>query len=1779
MNQTPMASAISRLSSFIETKTNQQKETLQDLHKQLAASLIDEDAVNSTGIQFSFQNGSDFSAQTPQTEAAQAFQTSVQQALQSNPKPAHRVFVRDVPVRSAQIKTSVPSWAAGSAPDKTLGPFTTVDGRQLWYDFYPFEELISLYVQGNPEPVLLFHISTFRRFFDALPFVGEASNSYKLWGNTIWINSQVLSSDATAGYYTGLQINGGEIMLSEAPQNINNQLTVSTAATITVQLQLNQPAVANADATSEYGKDARAATLNLPQQFNFFFSGNNSAIVEAVSNAAWNLYGNEASFAWNSDANASFDNSLNEILIPFSCSEPSFSIENNISSFNVFSGSANIEWSAWALPVAQIDVTNPTAAEGIGAMVIRCNKGITTQWAGMNNGAASLSNPYFQLGVGIISVLDLAAINLSGTQEFLLWKDVVNPHRSSIECFYNTPFPFIFLSEASGNELIVAQTNVTAHIDRPVTVDAQPLSIHSKNSSLFIMASKTNKKLYLYDTNILADNASYSAAYVAKPVPISFALHNAVFKTTKTNELVLFGELADNFINVENGNLYLGFGIYAYLPILPDPYAANLGILKEQFSFTARAGGVSDVYNNRYNNQVWLLLICSIKWSGNENDLDNVSVAFSFAPLPKQAQTSAAVAFDVKTNIAPTSPKPSVQNTSFLNNFKDKESDSVASSNTNVKQSVAFTTEDTQDGLPDYQSIWDDSFSYLQNDMFALLDVSSHANQMGVSFGLASRGDDSNGNNYRLAMYKTHDVATTDQSNFPLQIEGMNVISQHKYVRAFTLPQVSWEPVFNLTKPEKPSDPPVLFNYYPNDGGATRLFTNSVQLVPIAPIPVTHSLVESYNKEQGNKLAALFTLPFGLRAAAELDRGDDGQSQKPSIHKNEPSFDNKIIGGIQFKLKGGSVDANPNVSNQFAGVTMQVNNILDLQGSNTGASTLGYDVTKIFNGEFFDNEGGVPLTRFDVSGYGASIFSNWQDKGAEFALTSQAEFEVFIGRTAHEVIQVKSVLYPWGIHVVRTITLFRAGSGYEYRYDSGWKAESNGKFDFTFTPKTAYGSSTDLPKVSPYNIHPGTIKGLYNIKNIASATDDIKPFTGTMDINNFYDFDAFDKTIFPYSGGSKIVNIDLEPVYFDADIDIENTVQGQVNGLVPSKKILGFVQVAPTGIPLTANAFNQLLSYQNGSIGGPVNCIVDIGLNGQQLRVNRIDVNTSADATNTNPVFVAAARGNVILPKEGSWSMVTHLAKTGEVIPLPQGVTVPLIRIGELDVNINFPTDGLLRIANPTELLRLPTTDTVNFGYLQSTNTQKALFLTPAYQKLTDPTVIGKLMSKTPPLFADAYRLMNAKGIFPNIGDAVNNYGDAIALAQNFISNAATDGGKQLLELMQINEKDAEGKLLGEGYKLLKQAENFDLPDHDWYLVNTSFLKIYVEYKAAVRNGSATSTNPDGSPNYNDPSNFNNTSGLLNFDVNSFASNVADNWKSKLNNLAMVVDLGPLTRLVTIKGNFDAQNGSEASYGGDDSNPDFPSPQLQFSDALETVMDILQILVDLQGAKYADAIKKGLKIAMSNSADSWQYKFDASKEIPVVKFPVPDIVYDDPNTPLKLEAGLKLGIYFSETLKVTTDPSQLLPTAGAYVDFYGKLSVMCVSLSVATVYAVGTVDLKIAADTGVGPSMDMKFGFGAQIVIGLPVVGNVSILYMIGVEIYYDSKTLTLTASLLYQGHADLLGGLVEITITIEAQGGISRSNGQTTCEAQVTFAIDISIFLVIDIDFSKSWSEQRQIA
>jgi len=1734
----------------------------------LSRALLPEDARQLKASNFSFEGADVFSAENVGAERGAA----IERLAQTEAESEFRVFVREVPLRSTQLLGSNPFWASGAALERSFGPFLNRDGRRFWFDFFRIEKLVALYVQGVAEPALLFKINTGFLFLDPTrPLAAEARSSYQLNAGSIWINSRLLALNAPLGFFTGLTIRSGTIALNVAPQLIDGRLTMAPNTTVRVQLQLEQQTVNDADATSAYGQDARAAQVELPPEFAFHFAGGNHAL-DVIGRASWRVYGHEAAFEWREQQATKYDLVLNRVLIPIVASTETFEVSDNQSPFHTLSGETKIGASFWALPTAAIDVAHPSPAEGIGALLVRGEKGLTSNWTALKGGPVNLRQPYVMAAPGRIAISDLSAGNSLAQQDFKLWIDKLNQHGTTAKFQYLSAAPFFFNTVANGVELVSTLGNADVRADRPVTAKGEALQIRSKKSVLTIAATTNFRLVYLFDDNILADNVDTTKKPPSFPKPLSLVLSNALFKTTAVNGCLLFGTLAGDFVEIERGVLFLTLGLHAYLPTLPDPYAANVNQLKFQFR-----GSDDRSFLKSNQPSVWMLLVCQVKWeplppTAEEEEeeqpkQDKVEVSFHFAPLPDQAPWTQSV---------PT---------------KDLDFVALAGGEANAgvdaqsySQSV-FAPLAAVQVIPDYGAIWDKAVAGLQRDQFALLDVSTNADLLGVSFGSFGTS--------RMAMLTT---MLPSGSGFPLQVKGMEVVSQGMNVRAFTVPQISWEPVINLTPPPVPGppdplnpfptqikDPPYGPNYYPDDGGPTRVMNNSADQVALSPIPLTDFIVENFAAKQNFAALSLFTLPFGLRSLALLQKEYKyAGNTRPgaNVRFNARKWDSGVIGARQLQIDGGE-SQRPHETNMFMGSTVQVNNILDWQGLKTETSTLGQSVTEIFNNEFLMvpfqliRQRGVPLSRMDLSGYGASIFSNWLNSKAAAAETSQAKFDVFLGRCAHEIIQVKTILYPYAIKVVRTITLFRTNSAYCYRYDSGWRAESDGLFDFTYyVYELVGGKMVPKPGKVNYPIHPGVCGGLFQVKDIRETTE-VEPFIGVMQIKPgaFY-VDGDGKEIKNETLANIPVAYKLQPVFFNAEVEIENPISGftakKTGGkdrkLVPSKRILGFVQIAPRGMILTGEAFNQLLARQGGTIGGPIDCVVDIGASGQEMRLSRFDVGNSFEKDGVLPAFAVAGRGSVILPKDGSWSLVKHEFGTGQVSPVPQDLSAPLIRIGQLTKGVDEvlrvipePSSQLLRIANPTELLRAPAGNTINYGFLQTTETQKALFLTPSFQQ-------GKttLMSKTPPLFADAFRLCNSKAIFPNIGNAVSNFGDVISLLKKgdeFAKGDLSDAGTKVWKLMQIN--DGAGAAKKEGYKLLKAFADrpFELPKTEWELIKLDgVLRIYLKYEAHKAGKPAAD------------------SGELDFNVDSFASNVAEQWKSKMSNVAVVVDLGPIPALMTIKGNWDSKKGAAAEYGGNPGDATFPSPQIQFAKELEPAMQILQILEDLQGLNYKGAFERGLKLAMSNKAGSWEYKFEASKEIPVIKFPPPPFD-NDPNAPLKLEAGLRVGAYFNSALKVTSDPKDLLPTAGAFFGFYGRLSVMCVSLSIGTIYAVGQVTLDIAADSAVGPTVRMKFGFGAQIVIGLPVVGNVSVLYMVGVEIYTDATQVNVSAFLLFQGHAELLGGLISVTITIEAKGTVKRLNDRTDLEAQVTFGLDISIFLVINISFSTSWSEGRQIA
>ena len=1785
---------LQQLTGHLTVESDEEKLNFGLLVRSLADASLPDDRNDLIGTDFSIERADLYAQATIPRQRREALENLVQSKDQSAEPPGFRVFVREVPVREQLIHGSMPAWAAGAKLSHSIGPFTNQDGRKFWYDFFPIRKLIALYIQGITEPVLLFHTRT-RRLSPITPFDlperFSLSRTYTLVKGSIWINARMLAPNAPAGTYTGLAIDGGQVSLSTAPVDQNGKLTVSHNTVISVRLDLNQAEVSDAAAESPFGIDARKLELQLPDSLVFHFSGQGRTI-DAVGSARWNLYGQPIDFEWNSQGQATYDLPLQRIVFPFHASEQTLRIGQSASEFTTLRQEAPITRSGWTLPVATIDLSQPTEAAGTGEMMVQGSSGLTNTWAGLAGGGFQLSNPVLLISPGQIFLGDFSAGNPHAHQSLNLWQDEGNTFGTSVDLTFPNAALFFYVSNANGNELFMAATNAHFKVDRPVRVNGQPPVVRSQNSLFVVAASTAQKLVYLFDDNLIQDNSPLSPQEAA--LPMALALTNALFKVTPANGCLLFGALSDDYATVESGFLFLTFGLYAYLPTLPDPYAANLGSLRSQFrgqDYTRATFAATGVVSS---SPITAWLVCRVRWQAPAEEMgaNDVAVSFHFAPLnnqfggisfeeeadepanadgPSAAGSLEAIPTSSTALQQPANPQFAHLNTSISN--------AIAVHNTRTEAVAA--NEDAADNittkafmrtqrhrLPDYQEQWDGVTGRFQQNMFALLDVSTNADLYGVSFNLFARGD---------RLMTTHVATTGNNSGFPIQVEGMDVVSQGQNVKAFTVPQISWEPLLNLTPPQVVGDPPGGVNYYPHDGGPMQILNNSKETVALAPLPLTNYLLRNFEEDTAGFAAfSLLTLPFGLRALAVLQNHYSVTNEHnvtetrrgTELLLNAEAFADGLKGGLQLQLNAGEAFIEGE-SDMFVGSTLQINNVLDFSGSPTGDSTLGRSVTEIFNNEFLlepfnlIRQRGVPLTRIDLSGYGASSFSNWLNPTAAFAQTSQARFDIFVGRCAHEVIQVKSIIYPWGIKVVRTITIYRVSSGFVYRHDSGWRAESSGEFDFRYFVNIVPTTKVEMP--SPFEVHPGIIKGLFNVQNIIE-TKDIDPVGGTMvspkivDENGLY----VDN---PAAGDA--LNVVLQPVYFDADIEIEHVFSGfttkKIGGadrnVVPSKKIVGYVQSAPRGIPITKEALRNLVLVQLGSIGGPIDCEVNLAGSDQKMRLNRFDFNNSFGANGADIIFAVAGRGSVLLSKDGSWTMIKHERDTGDVSPVPANLSVPVVRIGklikdELGQKLDTPVASvLLRIANPSELLRQPTDDTLNYGFVQNTDTQKALFLTPSFE-------MGKkmLLSKTPPLFVDAFRIVNSKAIFPNIGNGENDLGEAISLIKNgneFLKSGLQDVGKDVWQLMDITGTFDNAK--EQGYNLLKQVATFDLPDTEFELIDVGDgnFRIYIEYDHRDDDGNVQ------------------TKGQLDFNINSLANDVAETWKSRMGNIGLVVDLGGIKRLMTIRGSWDAKKGSSASY---------PQPELKFSPELQPVIDILEILQQLQGGDYAGAVGSGLKLAMSNKAGSWEYKFEASKEIPVLRFPVPDALYNDPNAPFKLEAGLKIGAYFNAALMVTSNANELLPSAGGTFGFYGRLSVMCVSISAATVYAIGQINLDIGADTKIGPSLRMKFGFGAQIVVGLPVVGNVSVLFVVGVEIFVASGIVEVTAFMLFEGHAELLGGLVSITIRIEAKGTVSKKaigagESRTDLACQVTFGIDISIFLVINISFETSWSEQRQIA
>jgi len=527
-----------------------------------------------------------------------------------------------------------------------------------------------------------------------------------------------------------------------------------------------------------------------------------------------------------------------------------------------------------------------------------------------------------------------------------------------------------------------------------------------------------------------------------------------------------------------------------------------------------------------------------------------------------------------------------------------------------------------------------------------------------------------------------------------LAVSGLHLAFPGHDLRAFLLPQVQWEPV--RTPLPIPPFPPRLVSE-DGDGGPTLIGGESVEMVPVAPIPVVRAAIEA--ARTGQPAAILFTLPFGIRALALLPTAREVAAGVPpdSIDIIRHRFEG-LTAARQITLRASLPDG-------LHGFAVQTRNALDGLGQRISALDF---IEGFFNNRFgpTSSSPSVPVQRVDLSGYGESVFSEIAQPEVDPPGVSQVRFDVLVGRTAYEVVQVKSILWPCQSIVVRSITLQRTGAGDVVRHDTGWVAVTPGIFQV---------------KNSNSVFHPGVVRGYYNIREIQDTRQFVTP------------------------AGAK-----LQAVYFDTDVAMEGVVRGHGRdgtgplgekvGLVPTQRHLGFVQHEPSGVPLSAAQLGALFQEQ-GPVGGPLDCEIRVAGSEHRMRVTSIAADLASGAD-----FAVVAYGSPTLPAAGQWSVV-RIDEPGtvnetEALPIDARRGVPLIRRGNTAVHPEANPEAY-RYADPRDLLQgaAPSRD---YAFLFAADVFRVLYPRPRILPHS-----RRFTSAVPPSLADPLCLGGTRGAFP----------------------------------------------------------------------------------------------------------------------------------------------------------------------------------------------------------------------------------------------------------------------------------------------------------------------------------------------------------------------------------------------------------------------------------------------
>ena len=539
-----------------------------------------------------------------------------------------------------------------------------------------------------------------------------------------------------------------------------------------------------------------------------------------------------------------------------------------------------------------------------------------------------------------------------------------------------------------------------------------------------------------------------------------------------------------------------------------------------------------------------------------------------------------------------------------------------------------------------------DLFEFDAQSKIILVDVSTNASRFGIAVRPPGR------NQREPAGPERKPLQAPQVQELDLAVDGRMLV-------LLTLPAVQWEPVRSLPGPEAFPDEV----RFANSGVPTTIDVPDIDLVPVNPIAAYDTIIQNFSLAAPRPSRARFTLPFGMVAQARLT-GVSPLSRGAAVDEVRPASAD-LKGAHQLRLRAVDPMLPPTETPALPGFTAQLPVAIPTDG--TGAtSILGDNVTNIFNGYLGAGQATalVPVTRIDLSGHGESLFSAWANPEDPETGVSKAEFQVANGRAAHEVVQVKSILVPYFVPVVRTITLERKGNAVFTRHDTGWVAVRDG----LYRASPASGIVT----------HPGVVQRATRVTNIRETGATIP------------------------AGAAEFV-----AAYFDTDLVIDGAPRP-----VPARRHLGYVKLS---VPELTPAEYASLIRSAGPMGGPIDASIAIAGGRQRMRLHRVGVGVAG------PEFAMAGWGSIVFPGGGGdWSVLEAEDQAEAPAQVAADRGVPIIRQGAA----GFPTSAPWRFADPEDLFDV-TTPSRDYGILHSMGTQRAFFRRPRIEPASPERIVS----------------------------------------------------------------------------------------------------------------------------------------------------------------------------------------------------------------------------------------------------------------------------------------------------------------------------------------------------------------------------------------------------------------------------------------------------------------------